>query len=502
MKIFKAALLLGFVLSYGAQSMEQDNAIVVYDVFPEKARTMTLDPKHFLFKGPLDRVIDLCVKGEEPWGKVYSVTATEARENFYPYLEERVGKQEAERLAPLLFSSTYFEVIQSPTCDTNPKDDAQKDPYLFNDVCNILIYSTTPNHSLREPIDRLENSFRYSLKTAFLTPQNVFEGFVANSFYKERFSSTLGTTDFEVLKTIRPSLVEGLFCERLMGIPSSPEERARHFLSKPIGFLTQDLIGRIYEVAQRMMKSSKPGDNFVIFGNTPYFVGRALKKIISDTPGDDHYRHVIEFPFSGSPNQTRDIPDAKNIVTFKRLEHLKRRMVAAGLTSANADIGTYSTHFVDVVGAASGPAYVIEEIIRDFRIASQPVPQIDIFSLNEIRVDDQDSRNKFIANENAKDGESVRLYFPNKHESHFSIMTQIFLLKGHSQLDHLPSSEWRVFPEYNAAYWLDEYNWMLTQETPYHTKVLFDYFDLNLSTFIEKDKQGSTLSQVPSTVSK
>ena len=122
MKIFKAAFLLGFVFSYGAHSMEEDKSIVIYDAFPEKGGTMTLNPQHFLFKSSLDRVIDLCVKGEKPslWNRFPYATSGKAQESFSSYLEEKVGTQEAERLAPLFFSSTYFGVILSPTCDTNP----------------------------------------------------------------------------------------------------------------------------------------------------------------------------------------------------------------------------------------------------------------------------------------------------------------------------------------------------------------------------------------------
>lgn len=196
----------------------------------------------------------------------------------------------------------------------------------------------------------------------------------------------------------------------------------------------------------------------VIFGNTPAFVGEALKRLISTNQTHTNYRHLICFPFSGSPNRVREnnFLDYRNMVMPHRLEHLKTRMQYVGLSADNPKMYTNTTHIIDVFASGSGPAYMLEQLLRDFK--QKPYPLLHIICLNQINIeDDFDQRHASISDRSAQNEENCIFTFPSKSKPHFRIPVSIAYLEGNEQLDMIPDG-WSVYPEYNACYWQECYD--------------------------------------------
>jgi hypothetical protein len=243
------------------------------------------------------------------------------------------------------------------------------------------------------------------------------------------------------------------------------------------------------------MNVTKQGDYIIIFGNTPYFVGRALQKIASNKPNDSNYRVIIEFPFSGSPNSQRNLATSKDLVTQSRLDHLKKRFKKVGLDPDNKQLQNHSVYFIDVIASGGGLAYVIEELLREFKQADIPIPNFNIIILNKINItvgegltdNATNEKNSRIAKKSAGDGQHLTLFFPSKYNPHFSVDSQIIYLEGHHLLDDLPSNQWRVFPENNAAYWQPEYDYRFTLPKSKGIQALFEFFDTNINNLIQKD---------------
>lgn len=329
---------------------------------------------------------------------------------------------------------------------------------------------------------------RWNIQTLFLTPQEVFDAF-ANRIY----SFKIPIKNFEEYKQKYPEQAEAIFSTKYFGIPEDPLERKNYFLQNSLAFFNQSLIEGIYNVAKKIMATTKQSDYIVIFGNTPYFVGRALQKLISSDPSNPNHRTLIEFPFSGSPNRARalNFPDYRNFVTEDRLVHLQERLKLAGLTPENKDLQKNSVYFVDVIASGAGLAYVIEDLLRTFAKAEVPAPNFNIITLNKINIDNpDDTRNAKIADKNANDGDHLTLYFPSKEDLHFSIDANVIFLKGHTLLDQLPSHDWRIFPEYNAAYWQSEYDYLLHKPQQKFTKTLLEYFDTNIDALMHKNEKN------------
>lgn len=141
--------------------------------------------------------------------------------------------------------------------------------------------------------------------------------------------------------------------------------RHKHYLSHPLCHLTQDLIKNIVASAQRILKKTTQGDDIVIFGNTSYYIGRVLERLVSNDKIDDNYRRLIFFPFSGSPNSDDRNDALVELVTPKRLEHLKKRLKKASLLpDSYDDLLRKKIYFVDRVCIGRGLHYTIS-VIRD-----------------------------------------------------------------------------------------------------------------------------------------
>ncbi len=450
--------------------------------------------------------------------RISSLTAEEAKPLFTTAVINRLEKdhhltnQEIEsrrsELLNKIFSETYFGNHENKK---NPPYITLMDPigYLQNDLRNSLRSRSINDwpKALTIMLNRVPAEYR------LLSPNAVREWFSdneINQYFEKRSKHNSSETREQF-----DAAVADLFSYKYFGIPENPDEKKEFFLKSDFYFLTPDLVKNIYNAAQRIMNLSTKGDVLVSFGNSPYFLGRALKHLASDNITDENYRQIIFFPFSGSPNRTRQssFPNPKDIVTIERLNHLKNRLVQEGLSSTNTAL-TKDTKvlFMDVVGSGAGPAYVMEQIIRDFQKASKALPDVRLLTMNLINPDtkdssnNNDSRNLEITHSfGTKDNEQLTFGFPSIHENtHFKVDGQVIHVPGHTALDMIRNDQLRVLPEYNPCYWNKEYDYLLEginddSKKPHHIQVLFNYFDTHIKSLIEKSTAAQTSSETTTT---
>ena len=267
-----------------------------------------------------------------------------------------------------------------------------------------------------------------------------------------------------------------------------PEKRQAGLLQSSFGIMNAENVKHFIKVARQMMALSDAGDTFVIFGCSPYFVGRALEHVCGQK-GPQPSRRVIFFPFSGSPNHPRlgSLQTDADNVTESRYHHLQNRLKNAGLTSTNPALNDHTIHFVDVIGSGAGPAFVMEEILRDFQKAHIASPQLHVCSLNAFvpqndvtpRSKDTIQRHQSITDNNVNDGETCILSFPSKQDVHFRVPATVTHLPCHADFDMI-ADENRMVPQYNAYLWNDSYDERILKRPL--TKVqqaMQDYFDIH-----------------------
>lgn len=283
--------------------------------------------------------------------------------------------------------------------------------------------------------------------------------------------------------TLKPELFSKYFT-----FPETVEERSAYYRTHAVSFLTQEMIRDTLSVARKIIAQTTPEDRVIIFGNTPYFIGRALDHLISlsDTPAPK----VIYLPFSGAPN-IRSARNAggwhKDMVTAERLEHFKGRLTQAGLMADNKEMLKGTTYIVDVIGGGSGPSFTMETILRDFQEkASEAVPNFEVISINRFVKDEE--RHHMIASKFAEDGEHLELSFPSKEHPKFKVPAQVMYLPGHVALDFVPDKcmATRIVPKYNPCFWSSEYDYLLEAPVSSIGQILLDHFDENLKALTEK----------------
>jgi len=412
------------------------------------------------------------------------ITPAEAKEYFASYLKQKYGEQKADELMKKYFTDKYLGLSKEKEEEKlTPSELVEKDRSLISHI-DSMMYSGRPE---RDFPTMEEASQRWRIQTRFLTPEQVYTGFVNSeqTGLRAKNLKQSGLDTLEKYKEAYPEKAEAIFSPKYFGVPANPEERKKYFLENTLTILNPALVKSIYEAAKRIMQVTQPGDYIVIFGNTPYFVGTALQKIAGNS------RKIIIFPFSGSPNRQRprNLLAPQDLVTKERLAHLKQRLEKVGLGPNNKDLSQHAVYFVDVLATGAGPAYVLEELLRMFKEAGKPIPNFNIIALNNIVIDNpEDQRNAMIAQQNAADGQRLTFYFPSINDTHFTIDGQVVYLQGHGRLDNLPYKELRMLPEYNAAYWLPQYDYLLHKPLTKIQKILLEYVNTNLDELIKKDK--------------
>lgn len=267
-----------------------------------------------------------------------------------------------------------------------------------------------------------------------------------------------------------------------------PEKRQAELLQASFGIMNAENVKHFIKVARQMMALSNAGDTFVIFGCSPYFAGRALEHVCGQEDPQPS-RRVISFPFSGSPNHPRlgSLQTDADNVTESRYHHLQNRLKNAGLTSTNPALNDHTIHFVDVIGSGSGPAFVMEAILRDFQKAQTAPPQLHVCSLNafvpqnDVTPQSKDTiqRHQSITDNNVSDGETCILSFPSKQDVHFRVPATVTHLPCHADFDMI-ADENRMVPQYNAYLWNKAYDKRILKRPL--TKVqqaMQDYFDIH-----------------------
>lgn len=423
-----------------------------------------------------------------------AMTLSEAKQYFYDFVSEQLNQELTEgdnkdEILARFFSPENFPVDQQTSDDFDFINASENQAisflkthsyYLFSDVSNALIYGNDP----------LKNKFRENPLSYFISGDIINKWLLSKTCYKDddyrtcygRFNQNPDRT-YEQYK-------DWVFGPDHFGFPKDEAERHQFHLTKDFSYLTQDNISSVYKTAMRIIEQTADGDNLVIFGNTPYFVGRALKRILQDRP--DLNRNIIEFPFSGSPNRVRpgNFPDFRDYVTKERHNHLKARLKEHKLLGD--DLLGKTTFFIDVIASGSGPAFVLETMLKDFQdqsdaVETRDLPDIRLIALNKIDISNKhDRRNKSIATENGNDGDTISLSFPNVTETRFSVPCHVMYMKGHARFDMLPSGSLRALPEYNAAYWNEEHDFLLGRELSPLMELMMRHFDVNIEKHLEQ----------------
>ncbi|OJW48079.1 MAG: hypothetical protein BGO67_03355 [Alphaproteobacteria bacterium 41-28] len=269
--------------------------------------------------------------------------------------------------------------------------------------------------------------------------------------------------------------------------------REKYLTSRPFGFLSEKEIQEIYSSAFDLLNLSQENDTFVFFGNTPYWFGRAFESILKENP--DHKRHVISFPFSGSPNRGRGkLPlNIDDCTTPERLEYLIGFLKKRGLSSDNPCLEKGKIYFVDNIGSGSGPAFVIEEFIRSYQEKKKSIPDISLITMGDLKSyleensipGKKDKRPKEIYKGEGK------VYFPSIAETHYTIdFFELGMTSAPASLDNVEGCE-RFYPSYNASRWNSEYAFLHELEPPTYMRNFTISFDGHIKKLIEADKGNS-----------
>lgn len=437
-------------------------------------------------------------KGPKP-EKVKYLSLEEAKLYFRSYLEKSLTPEEEKQGLLEEILSPEFISEEAPFDEPMPKE---KEAALVQDNFKQFLatsffnavndYSTAKSAEDKESIKKSFEAQRARVKinTLLADPKDLYEMFKnSHGWLPKRLREDPHGENYAKYR----EGIEEFFSYKYFGIPKNPAERKQHFLTHDLGLMSQKLVHSVYQGAKRMMSLTGPGDTFIIFGNTPYFVGRALNFLISTDLKSPMYRKIIEFPFSGSPNRSRpgNYADNRNWVTPLRLTHLRARLKKAGLGSENESLLKHEAYFIDDVATGSGIAYAGEEILRDFKAAGKPTPHLHVMTMNKMDVEgknDVHMRNATIAKMDRDATGHTTLYFPSLQDTHFTIDSQEVFIAGHGKLDNLPSNDWRVFPEYNPMYWQHTYEGRLTRPHSEHTQLLLDYFDENIRALMEHER--------------
>lgn len=435
--------------------------------------------------------------------RIIALTPKEARDIFSDYVTQNLkSKKNIQRDLNIIFSDKYFG---------QPKSENVSDEEIINLNMKYFIKSMDfILDGLRFPEYRDFNFQRFRKSLSEVDPRfllidgkKVYEEYLKHNpqYQKKAIKFLMGENDKSSARTEREAkevfkkINDEIFLSyAFFGIPDNKKERERFFLKKRVlGLLSQWLIKNIYHGAKKILSMSHKGDYIVIFGNTPYFVGRALNRLASTNPKKQSYRHVVPFPFSGSPNRNRwedgELPTPENLVTPSRLRHLKERLKNVGLSCDNEKLLKVNTYFVDAIGSGKGPLYVIEAIIRNCKKTKGEIPHIAMISLNEVLLYDKEKRINLITKKKGLN-KITTFFLPNKSNPHLSIPNYEAYVHGHGLLDNIENSM-RMLPEYNAYLWNKKYDYLLTQEPQQHKKVILEYFDANIDRLMKLDKSST-----------
>lgn len=426
----------------------------------------------------VDEVIQKKPKSCLGYQKITSLSVEDAERILTPrfkklLLDADKNEEECESLLQEIFTPRHFEIKPNEVIDILALSEEKVLEFLTGES-NLLgpaIYLT------RDDYDHMAGQKHRIDPRVFLLPAET----VRKWFYTQYPTwEKKSLEDYEAAdKTLlRPHLFSTYFT-----FPTNREERPAYYRNNALSFLTQKMVQDIRTTAQKIIDATTEQDRIVIFGNTPYFVGRAMEHLLQNSMPSQK-RTLIHLPFSGAPNTSSErnaFSAADDIVTAERYAHFKNRLETLGLSPENPSMMEGTTYFVDVIGSGSGPAFTIGTLLREFsRKTHETHPNFEIIALNEF-LEDNDA-NMAIASKPANDGETVQLSFPSKKSCHFTVPARVFYLEGHGQLDFIPDqcSATRIVPKFNAKFWSPSFDHTLKAPLNSIAQILLEHFDENL----------------------
>lgn len=436
---------------------------------------------HIYSDQALQEIIDEEIKGKPKYYYGYHKIDSLSVEEAESILKARVttlimkmGKCEAEcnELLQKIFTSRHFEVKPQEIIDILALSEEEVFKFLDKvSYLNSAIFNSSDHHD-----HMAKEQHRIDPRVFLLPAETVRKWFYTH--YNTWKKMPLEEYEAKDKALLLPQLFSTYFT-----FPEKHEERPAYYRHNALSFLTQKMIRDIRAVAQKIIDATTEQDRIVIFGNTPYFVGRAMEHLLQNAVPSNK-RTLIYLPFSGAPN-TRSVRNlfgaSDDVVTDERFAHFKKRLETLGLSPENPSMREGTTYIVDVIGSGAGPAFTIKTILREFlKRNHETYPSFEIISLNKF-IEECD-RNMAIASKPADDGETTQLSFPSKEECHFMVPARVFYLEGHHHLDFIPDQcpATRIIPKFNPKFWSASFDHVLTAPLNSIAQILRDHFDENL----------------------
>lgn len=402
--------------------------------------------------------------GDTPY-LITEFTLAEAEKYLKPGIEAASVKNPAlAKNLPMIISPKHF-VIPKSTEHIDILTLSEDEQYTLFSSDNSLTNAINTCF-LNKNLEALEAS-RDTIDPRLL----LLSGEMIFKFYERYSGSSLNRPDLSEIK------------EKLLNYFAFPIEnpmRTAFYLTHDLGILTHPRIQGIYERAKRIIECTEEGSSIVVFGNTPYYIARGIKRILDKKPHVK--RTIIELPMSGSPNtRIRLSNPLRDIVTSDRLQYFKGRLQKLGLLDGN-ELLKHKTYIMDGIGTGSSISYTLTTMLQEFATQQLPkLPYIEVIALNELRM--EDSKNQTIVERDGLDGETVELAFPSKSNVYFTISCQVVHWPDLEAFDLAPQEQplSRVFPQYNACRWSEEYDYLITQDYPPHIKIMLEHFDTNIN---------------------
>lgn len=425
--------------------------------------------------------------------RIEFLTPKEAQNIYQNYATEYldfIHVKNVDEMLPKIFSKKYFGFADD---ELNP-DNKLVGPLLsttngyveaivaclprVNFVKNVDMFSLFTADEVRDFMKKYDT--RQEKLTDKVATDNLYDK------HQNRISNIQSTRPCNLYKR---NLEADLLNPDLWGI-----KNADKFLGETIfGFLGTPDIRQIIRDSRNLINQTNNKDTFIIFGNTPYFIGRAMKMLGSNDPQDTNYRNIIFIPFSGTPNRAvrpnilfgkieeRDVHGRAvsslseiDLTSPDRIKHLETHMKTLGISPSNESLGRGTIYLIDVIGSGAGPAFFLGELIKMYQHQNKPIPKMEIVTLNKINPR-KENRHKNIA-----DTKNKRLYFPSLSDPKFSISYREFSETENQysgKLDFIQDYQ-RYWPPYNAAYWNSEYDYLKeAYPNSRFMKLFLQYFD-------------------------
>jgi hypothetical protein len=149
-----------------------------------------------------------------------------------------------------------------------------------------------------------------------------------------------------------------------------------------IPWLTAGEMTWLCQAAYDALDDATPETTFLVFGNTPYLVGKVLAQAAAHRgmPPPD----IVFMPFSGAPNHRREYKgiDWRSATSEARIAFLHRVMECYGMTPER--LRGRNLKLIDLVGSGGGPFFFLLELIR--MNGDVPPCDMEVLCVNEMPI--------------------------------------------------------------------------------------------------------------------